>query len=87
MPGICNNTRGFSFSDWASTAWKQKGYYRLKVEEYLGTAIEGDYGFDTGKLFFHTQLLLSSMRARNQKASRKSGLPVFIVSGAWLLSS
>jgi hypothetical protein len=67
MPYNCNITRGFTFTNDTSTTWKEKGYYGLKVEEYLGTTTEG------GKPYFHTNILFPSVGARKPGAVLGAG--------------
>jgi hypothetical protein len=46
LPGNCNATRGGVFDNSTSSTWDEKGNYGLKVEEYLGEKVEGEFGFD-----------------------------------------
>jgi hypothetical protein len=46
LPGNCNATRGGVFDNNTSSTWHEKGNYGLKVEEYLGEKVEGEFGFD-----------------------------------------
>jgi hypothetical protein len=46
LPPNCNATRGGVFDNNTSSTWHEKGNYGLKVEEYLGEKVEGEFGFD-----------------------------------------
>jgi hypothetical protein len=42
----CNNSRGELFNTTASQTWRQKGFYRLWLEKWLGLEGNGFFGFD-----------------------------------------
>jgi hypothetical protein len=47
LNGNCENSRGYLYNTTASQSWRQKGFYRLWLEKWLGLEGNGLFGFDT----------------------------------------
>jgi hypothetical protein len=46
----CENSRGLSYNNTASSTWRQRGFYQLWLEKWLGLDGNGFFGFDTVSL-------------------------------------
>jgi hypothetical protein len=46
----CDKSRGLTYNNIASSTWRQKGFYRLWLEKWLGLEGNGFFGFDTVSL-------------------------------------